>query len=417
MSFQPGARAIVLLSSCMSLSCAQGDGQDAPVCSVTSVPTELEATTYYKKYCDAQGGLPILASDAVSDDALTAAAALVARVLGERPLLRDGIAAAGGRVVLLGEHERLLDLPEADRNIEDRDFYRHVRGVTFTANVPPIAVAPEENVLCWATGGGNADRNTTLLHELGHLIHLVGLQDVRREGARLTFAEEVEQAYDNAIQNELWADTYAATDPAEYWAEGVVLYFAAPERASAANMKSGIADRDALSKHDPALFDLLRWAFGDDDWYPACPKQKPAALAGRACKEPYAGRDVTSFSLFHFAGTSVSGTAQLPRALEGAAEVRVRLSGVADQGGALSAFSTSARRLPAGTTEFRYTIENIPPGEYLLQVAVDPDDLGFESYWVGTYNGRGEGSHSDLARIGATPRCEVDVTLYTPEER
>lgn len=85
----PRAFAHVALVGCVFSvhGCERHITHDDPPCTVESVPAELELDPFYQKNCDAEGGLPVVASSAVSDEALGAAAALVARVLGKRPAL------------------------------------------------------------------------------------------------------------------------------------------------------------------------------------------------------------------------------------------------------------------------------------------------------------------------------------------
>ena len=50
------------------------------------------------------------------------------------------------------------------------------------------------------------------LHEMGHMISISGLQKVESG-----FAQELSQAFSNAVNNGLWVNTYARTNKEEYF--------------------------------------------------------------------------------------------------------------------------------------------------------------------------------------------------------
>lgn len=412
--FRAFARYALIAGSLAFLGCESEGASAEPACNVTAVPDELELDPFYEKYCDPPDGLPIMASADVADEALQGAAALVARVLGKRPELRDPIVAAGGRMALLAEDEGLLDIPEvrdANPPVKDPD---KSRGLTLYEEA--LVIAPEENVQCWPTDRSALLGYAVLLHELGHLIHMVGLKDTTREGAEVPFGEEVKAAYEVAMRDGLWTDTYAATDEFEYWAEGVMIYFSGPDTMIETGQEVHVESREALRDYDPRLFELLDWVFGDDPWYPSCPK--PPALAGHACSAPYAGDDVMSFAFPEGTGRgTLSGTIHFHGPLAHASPVSLWFRGRSDDLQPVGTFVGGRPLAKQGATEVRYTISNVMAGEYLVSVGLQANQSGAESLWVGTYNGIGEGSGADAVTIDDTHRCGVDVTLTIPESR
>ncbi len=79
-------------------------------------------------------------------------------------------------------------------------------------------------------------------------------------------------AYDAAMTAGLFANTYAATNPDEYWAEGVQDWFDTNLTADPANgVHNGIHTRAQLMTYDPGLAALIAEVFGDRPWRYACP--------------------------------------------------------------------------------------------------------------------------------------------------
>jgi hypothetical protein len=127
----------------------------------------------------------------------------------------------------------------------------------------PLTTAGEENVLClqedrWAG-------ESILVHEVAHAIHLLGANSLA-EG----FDARLLQAYEAAMAGGLWADTYAATNHVEYWAEGVQSWFDSNQNFQA-GIHNQINTRSELLAYDPDLAALIAEFLGTGDWRPTCP--------------------------------------------------------------------------------------------------------------------------------------------------
>ena len=80
------------------------------------------------------------------------------------------------------------------------------------------------------------------------------------------FAKKLETAYSQAITNGLWRDTYAATNTAEYWAEGVQSWFDTNlESAKPDGIHNHVNTRHELRVYDAALAALIAEWLPDDD--------------------------------------------------------------------------------------------------------------------------------------------------------
>ncbi|MEM9703116.1 MAG: hypothetical protein AAF907_11805 [Planctomycetota bacterium] len=227
--------------------------------SVGPVPRGLQIDAYYQKYYDA-GGIPVVASERVADEALIAAGVVIERMLETRPPLRAALIDGGARLAIIGKNEATTDLPEYDF-LRDRKAYwdERARGFGGTPALPMTSAA-EENVL-----GLKSDRyrgESILIHEFAHAVHLIGLKAIDE-----TFDDRLERTYRAAIDAGLWEKTYARTNRSEYFAEGVQCYFDCDAAADPPNgVHNRIRTREQLRTYDPALFELIDDAFGRNPW-------------------------------------------------------------------------------------------------------------------------------------------------------
>jgi hypothetical protein len=81
------------------------------------------------------------------------------------------------------------------------------------------------------------------------------------------FAVDLRAAFKDARAKGLWDKTYSATNSAEYWAEGVQMYFDCARSASPPNgVHNEICNREGLKHYDRPLYDLLDREFGSNPW-------------------------------------------------------------------------------------------------------------------------------------------------------
>ena len=144
--------------------------------------------------------------------------------------------------------EMTTDVPE-QRNMKPKDYWdRRARGLGGR-----ITSCGAENLL--NLRGDRYRNENILIHEFSHCIHQHGLRavdpDVRPPAAR--------DLREGRSTQGLWADTYAAENPSEYWAEGVQIYFDC--QAPAGGVHNDIDRREKLEKYDPELFKLIDEVF------------------------------------------------------------------------------------------------------------------------------------------------------------
>ncbi len=230
-------------------------------------PAEVRArfglTGFYDQWRDA-GGMPIVASARVHPAAVDEAHFLIMKMLGERPDLLQAMAGNGLRFTVMAHDEWTTDVPEHAGLAPARFWDRRARGLGPTEARPSVSCG-EENLLAFP-GDPYAAENI-LIHEFAHAIHLMGLTTTTPAfGARLS------GAYRGAMKAGRWEGTYAATNPQEYWAEGVQSYF---DTNRTNDHDHGEVDtREELLLHDPDLYALCLEVFGANAWRYVHPSQR-----------------------------------------------------------------------------------------------------------------------------------------------
>ena len=232
-------------------------------CVVSTPPTNLNLDPFYAKYCDA-GGIPIVASASVPDEALGHAWNIIMNLLAARPDLHAALVEHGQYFGVMGADEVTTDMPEYRhlKNDPVTDWDQRARGLGGI----PFSSGAEENLLCY--GNDRYLGESIALHEFAHTI------DGGFDFIDPQFDKYLALTYASAMEKDLWKNTYAATNQDEYWAEGVQDYFNTNLSASPANgIHNEINTRKELSEYDPELWALINYIFRGFDWSPDCSNQ------------------------------------------------------------------------------------------------------------------------------------------------
>ena len=214
---------------------------------VTEVPPSLRESltldAFYQKYIDYKG-YTILSSAKVPDEALLEARHLISQMLANREDILESLVKRRCRFTVMAPDEMTTDVPE-QRNMTPKDYWdRRARGLGGR-----ITSCGAENLL--NLPGDRYRNENILIHEFSHCIHQQGLRSIDAE-----FDKRLRAVYDRAIEKGLWNETYAATNAAEYWAEGVQDYFDCnnpPNR----GVHNDVNTREELAAYDPELFQLI----------------------------------------------------------------------------------------------------------------------------------------------------------------
>lgn len=221
----------------------------------------------YTQYVRAVEGIPVVASAKVRPQAVSEAAWLIDRMLAKRADVARAIARSPVRLVVMAHDEFTTDVPE-HADLTPRDFWeRRARGLGATIERPATSCG-EENLLNFP-GDPYATENI-LIHEFGHTIHEIGLRQCDPG-----FERRLAAAFESAGTNGRWRGTYARTNPAEYWAEGVQSWFSCNRTHD--DEHGAVNSPAAVREHDPELAALLAEVFGDEPWCYVRPRDRDAS--------------------------------------------------------------------------------------------------------------------------------------------
>ena len=219
---------------------------------ITAPPSELKLDPFYKKYCNANG-FPVVSSWRVPDSALLQAYKIIASITGMLPAavvykMRE----CGVRIGVMARYEGTTDIPEHRFLANDTSINWDVRARGLGGSVDdPLTTCAEENLLCYQIDKYHAE--DILIHEFAHTIHLAGIIQVDT-----TINTRLQNALDRAIAAGKFAHTYAATDIAEYWAEGVQDWFNVNAEVPKPDGKHNhVNTRVELKEYDPELYAIL----------------------------------------------------------------------------------------------------------------------------------------------------------------
>jgi alpha-glucosidase len=218
--------------------------------------TDYDINPFYKKVAVLES-LPIIGSDNVSDYAFLECAYVVDHMLAGCDKIKEALAANKVRIGIIAATEYTMDIPEnQNRWMLARAAFndRRSRGL----GGKRMATCGEENLL--SLRGDPYRRENITIHEFAHTI-ASNLQD-----ADPAWWDRLEALYKQAMDDKLWANTYAATNVQEYWAEGVQSWFDCNTPTDDGRVHNGIWNRERLKEYDPRLAAFLAETFGDRAW-------------------------------------------------------------------------------------------------------------------------------------------------------
>jgi hypothetical protein len=207
-----------------------------------------------------------------SDDALLAANETIRRMFAYRHDVLKALMADGVKLVVLGRHEKLSDLPEYAAFKEQKGFDALSRTLEYTPETKLLVVG-EENVLAdprlpqvgdnqvirvfstalyRVTAGRPVDPNW---EKRGRDVQQYELR-VQRLDER--FGAKLKELHATATAAGKWKGTSAVHSPEAYWAAGVLAYFDALGQDGAPNDAAHpIRTREALRDYDPEFFTFV----------------------------------------------------------------------------------------------------------------------------------------------------------------
>jgi hypothetical protein len=234
---------------------------DPGACAVRPLPDALRSSyrmgAIYKRYADANG-VPVVASEKPSDEAIRRACLLVLDYSSVRADVREALLNRKVRFIMMATSEKTVNFPEyaALGDLDARA--RGLGGVT-------DAICAEENVLCdRATDRWRGE--SICVHEYAHTMHsgawAVAIPD---------FNTRLDAAFRAALAAGKYANTYAGSKLSEYLAEGVQDWYNTNlESATPNGVHNHINTRAELEAYDPTLYALLKEVLPDRPTFRDC---------------------------------------------------------------------------------------------------------------------------------------------------
>ena len=224
------------------------------------------ARRFYKKHLSLNG-LHIAAAAVVEDAALLRTHYLVSHVLAGRPDVLEKMATVGTRLIIIGKDQVYTEMPEYRNAPNPAYLNERVRG---TGGLDVTSFG-EENLLNLPLD--RYDDESIAVHEFCHTVDaaLGQLDPLWRSRLRQTFQ--------NAQAKGLWKNTYALSNPGEYWGEIAQSYF---DCNRVNNWNHGpIGTREQLQKYDPYGYTLVHETFKlskSNDWRYAPVRRQPSVI-------------------------------------------------------------------------------------------------------------------------------------------
>jgi hypothetical protein len=261
--------------------------------SVIPPPAKFKIDPYYTKFTWARE-FPVLGSKHVRDVALLRANDTIRKMFAYRHDILKALITDGARLVVLGQDEKLSDLPEFKEPRKQPGF-DEVRYLDYTPGLK-LLVVPEESVL-GLPGDPFAGRCMVVSVFARALYQVAGLRpiipDFERQRDRqqyelrvkrldVDFDHRVGKCFEEALSKGLWRGTAAARTRFDYWAAGVEAYFDAGGTGQPPNLADRpITTREALRAYDVGLYGLVdeTMAYKEHvDW--RYPRPVPQVLGG-----------------------------------------------------------------------------------------------------------------------------------------
>jgi len=224
------------------------------------------ARKFYGKYTDVDG-MPVVAHTAVADLALQRTHEIVTHMLAGRPDVRAAMVSNGMYLIIIGKDQLYTDMPEYRNSRNPEYLNERVRG---TGGKPTSF--GEENLLNLPLD--RYDDESIGVHEFCHTV------DSSLRAVDPTWSQRRNETFQNAKDNGLWKNTYAGSNPGEYWAEICQSYF---DCNRINNWNHGpIGMRTQLKEYDRKGYELVHTAFKmtpQNDWVYRPLQQQPSVIA------------------------------------------------------------------------------------------------------------------------------------------
>lgn len=197
-------------------------------------------------------GIPIKASSVVVDEALYAAYDRISMETAHLPMVVANLAAAGAELHIIGRDQVTTDLPEwrQDKHVPLDEYFGLTRDQRTRGMGGLITSCGEENLLNLPNDRYHG--RDICLHEFAH--------DIEGEGIQPSVRAMFDKQYEVSKSKGLWVNSYAGSNPDEFFAELTMWYFGTHGDLGMTGPKPENGP-EGLKKYDPAAYKLF------DDFY------------------------------------------------------------------------------------------------------------------------------------------------------
>lgn len=257
--------ATLSLSSCQEDTPGGGPGTASRFerfesCQIISPPSEVELSSYYTKYTNCNG-IPIIGNNDVPDDAFNVGIETIDFMLNGLESVRNKLIQRGEYYILVPPGGNPRDVPEfanAPGNVNSGIYW----------DQPRCGASNAAGLLCMAEDNPDGHANV-MIHEMVHMISIGGYQKMGG-----SFGSELTQAFNNAVSQGLWSNTYARTNKEEYLAVCVQIFYEVgfpfvTDPAGDGNWNH-IVTRAQLQQYDPTIYNFIDTYFNSSDVVPGC---------------------------------------------------------------------------------------------------------------------------------------------------
>lgn len=239
------------------------DATKGSTATVTKKVYEVAYENYYTQFYTAKCGIVCQSSDDVAYDSLKAAGDMIDIMLAKTD---TGIPAElvknKAKMALYGPHENAYFIPEHRYAWNPEMYYVEGYGGNFYNNC--VSSIAERNVIRALTGDvQTAYRNENILvHEFGHSVKLVGMDALEDK----TLKNEFSALYKSRIKAGMWPNTYAGSNPDEFFATMCTIWFNVMDDVKDWNdgVRSPINTREELKEYDPETYAFFEKIFPSD---------------------------------------------------------------------------------------------------------------------------------------------------------
>jgi alpha-glucosidase len=202
---------------------------------------------FFSKLLDYHG-IPIKAHAVVSNEALYAASERLSLLLSNQPNVVSNLVAARAELHIIGRDQVTTDLPEwqHDKGKALEEYHGLTRDQRTRGMGGRLTSCGEENLLKL-----EKDRyrgRDICLHEFSH--------NVRNHGIPRDLRKRFDEQYHKSLEAGRWRDSYAGSNPDEYFAELTMWYFGTHGDMHMSGPKPENGP-EGLKKYDPEAYALL----------------------------------------------------------------------------------------------------------------------------------------------------------------